>query len=258
VSEAKGPSRRRAPAPAAIAACLSALAQLAQLGAAAPAQAADAPSARGSDDSDYDFNWLDPDKKIYVLQNRKYTKADHALLSAMVGPGLSNSYRRTINFDPRFAYYFSENWGVEAFYTASSTSENQTFEALKQATTTLPVIREIRSQLGLLVQYVPWYAKINVFNQILYFDWYFSGGAGVVNSAFTANRAASSSPLDFRTESLTGLFLGTGQQFHLSRNFIVRLDFTGTYYRAPLFGQAGQDVSWFSNYNFGLGVGLKL
>jgi outer membrane beta-barrel protein len=214
-------------------------------------------STEAASGDEYSFNWLDPDKKIYVLQNRKYTKADRPELSLLVGMGLSNSYRKVYNVDPRFAYYFSEAWGIEGFYTTSFNSENDTFKALQHATTTLPVVREIRNQLGLMIHYVPWYAKINVFNKILYFDWYFAGGAGVANTEVDRQRSTSSAP-NFQPEALTALYFATGHQYHLSQNLTVRLDLTGTYYRAPLFGIPNDNMSWFSNYNFGFGVGLRL
>ena len=41
------------------------------------AERAPAASGDGSNsDDEYNFNWLDPEKKIYVLQNRKYLKAN--------------------------------------------------------------------------------------------------------------------------------------------------------------------------------------
>ncbi|MEK6704889.1 MAG: hypothetical protein AABZ06_03800, partial [Bdellovibrionota bacterium] len=128
-----------------------------------------AESSAGDLGGEYNFTWLDPDKKIYVLQNRRYTKANKLFVSAMVGPGFSNPYRSSYNLDPRIAYYFSEALGFEAFYGLTSNSGNNTFDALQRASpNTWPLVREIRSQYGLLVHWVPWYAKINVFNKILY------------------------------------------------------------------------------------------
>ena len=41
------------------------------------AEAADVPVDNSG--NDYSFRWLDPDKKIYVLQNRKFTKANRPI-----------------------------------------------------------------------------------------------------------------------------------------------------------------------------------
>jgi outer membrane beta-barrel protein len=221
--------------------------------------AATAPST-AADDDEYSFNWLDPDKKIYVLQNRRYLKANHALLSVLIGPGLSNSYRNAFNVEPRLAYYFSEAWGVEFFYTNTFNQPNATVSALQRATsTTLAVVREIHSELGAMVHYVPWYAKINVFNKILYFDWYLAAGAGTVHSILTDSGSSSSPATGVAklTQDSGSFFLGTGHQFHLSENVVFRLDFTGAFYNAQIDTTNG-DKTWYSNFNFGVGLGLRL
>lgn len=206
---------------------------------------------------EYNFDWMDQDKKIYVLQNRKFQKANRALLSMMVGRGISNPYRDTFNIDPRLAYYFSEEFGIEGFYNVVSNRNSGTFEALQQASpSTLPVVREIRAIYGGLIHWAPWYAKINVFNNILHFDWFFSLGAGQLRSDMDINTRAGS-PSNIVSENLFAVYAGTGQQFSLSSNWVARLDFLGAFYRAPLFGDTG-DQSWFSNYNFDVGIGLRL
>jgi outer membrane beta-barrel protein len=170
----------------------------------------------------------------------------------MGGTGFSNSYRTTYNLDPRLAYYFTEALGIEAFFTLTANSANNTFEALVGTNTNVkPVIREIRTQMGLLGHWVPWYAKINVFNKILYFDWYFSGGAGQMRTQVSNNNVTN------LPQDLFALYLGTGHQYHLGDRFLVRLDFTAAIYRAQVFGDRG-DSAWYSNYNAGIGLGLKL
>ncbi len=208
----------------------------------------------GSND-EYSFKWLDPEKKIYVLQNRRYTKTNRVLLSLLTGPGFSNAYRSTWSLQPRAAYYFSEEWGFEVFYSKVFNWQNNTYKALSSTGTTLyPVINEIRGEFGALVHWVPWYAKINVFNSIIYFDWYFAGGLGAVNHSMTTSTTNVNS---FTSSDDLGLYLATGHQYHLSETFTVRLDFMGTYYRAPLTVQTGDKV-WFSNYDFTFGLGVRL
>jgi outer membrane beta-barrel protein len=212
-------------------------------------------SSNANSNDEYSFKWLDPEKKIYVLQNRRYLKSGHLMLSVMGGPGFSNAYRNTFSVQPRVTYYFSEDWGFEVFYSKIFNSENNTFKALTSTgTNVFPVIHEVRSSMGALIHWVPWYAKINVFNSILYFDWYFSGGLGAVTDAMTTS---TTNPNSFSTEDQLGVFVGTGHQYHLSETFTVRLDFMGTYYRAPLTVSTGEKV-WFSNYDFTFGLGIRL
>jgi outer membrane beta-barrel protein len=212
--------------------------------------------AKENDDDEYNFNWLDPEKKIYVLQNRKYTKQGKLFVSALFGSGFSNPYRSTLNVEPRVGYYLTENIGVEFFYTYTSNSTNNAQRALENASTTLPVIREIRSQMGVMLNWAPWYAKINVFNKVLYFDWFLSAGVGSMNT-FVDTRTTVAAASNYQPQTLTGIFVGTGHQFYISQTFTARLDFSGSFYQAQVFGTSGEST-WFSNFNLGLGIGLRL
>jgi len=208
-----------------------------------------------SGNDEYNFSWLDKDKKIYVLQNRKFLRGGHAILSVMGGSGFSNPYRTTYQLDPRIAFYFNETWGVELFYTSIFNSPNSVAAALAQAApNTFPDIREIRAQYGGMVHYVPWYAKINVFNTILHFDWYFGVGVSAI-SAFV-DTAQLGTQSNYQQQSLTGLVVSTGHEYHLSQSFLARIDLTGVFYSAPVLGLSGNS-SIYSNYNFGVGLGWR-
>lgn len=200
---------------------------------------------------DFDFSWLDPDKRVYVLQNRKYQKSGKVYLSLLGGIGAHDSYRNTYSIAPKLAFYFSEEWGIELFYTYSFNVENNAAQALNQASPgAQPVVREFQSQMGGLLHWAPWYAKINVFNSILYFDWYFEAGAGMLQ----ANLFQLGNPAG--NQNLLGVFLGTGHQFHLSQHWSIRLDVLATLYSAPIFGTTG-DNAWFSAFNFNIGLGFR-
>lgn len=203
---------------------------------------------------EYSFKWLDPDKRIYVLQNRRFTKANHLTATLLGGIGLSNPYRSSFQVAPRATYYINETLGIEFFYSKEFNRQNNTYQAfLLSGSQTRPAVREIRSEYGAMMQWVPWYAKINFFNQILYFDWYLSGGAGSLSSSVGVKPDGS----DFINQDHLGLYWGTGHIYHLSQSFALRLDLTGAYFQAYNQGSTGAKV-WYSNYNFGLGFGLSL
>ncbi len=209
-----------------------------------------------AEDDEYNFSWLDPDKKVYVLQNRRYTKNHKVMAYLMGSTGFSNPYRSDIGLSPRISFYFAEWIGLEAFYETWGNSENTTFQGLRRSSpNALPIVREMRSFMGVNAHFVPWYAKINVFNRILYFDWFFSAGAGTVSTALdtrTSINAASS----YRTEEYFGLFLGTGHIYHVSQRFLVRLDYQAALYSALDLGTTG-DSTWFSHSSFAAGFGLR-
>ncbi len=216
-------------------------------------------SAHASDD--YDFSWLDPEKKIYVLQNRKFRKTGGVHLSVLGGMGISEPYRQAFQYQPRVGFWFNEDFGLEAFYTGRFNSPNGTYKTFAQAVVgTGPFIREIDSQIGVLLNWAPWYSKINVFNSILYFDWYFSFGLGTMATEI-GPREKKDAPNDWTSQNLFAIYLGTGQLFHVSERFSVRLDLLGHFYSAEIYGGkpgAPADKALFSNTSVNLGVGFKL
>lgn len=226
----------------------------------------DVSSSFASDENDYNFSWLDPEKKIYVLQNRRYRK-EGVDLSVLGGTALGEAYRTVYMVEPRLAYWVNEDFGFEAFYSDRFNTINNSYRALDQAISTggvskSPYIREVTSELGLLFNWAPWYAKINVFNSIIYFDWYFSAGAGILNSQIGPKTISdtASAPL-WKQENLFAVYLGTGQLFHLSEHWNARLDFLGHFYNAAIYGGlpgAPADKSLFSAFDLNLGLGYKL
>ncbi len=222
-----------------------------------------APAFAAEDDNEYNFSWLDPDKKIYVLQNRKYRKAKRVHLSLMGGSGIAETYRQTWQVEPRIGTWFNEDFGIEGFYSIRFNSPNNSYRALTNAIGTggvSPLIREKNSLYGLLFNWAPWYAKINVFNTILYFDWYFSLGGGGVSSS-VGKRTKAEDPNSWKEETLFAAFLGTGQMFHLSESVDMRLEFMGHFYSADIYGGSattGAQTSIYSNFTVNLGIGVKL
>jgi outer membrane beta-barrel protein len=126
--------------------------------------------------------------------------------------------------------------------------------ALRQRSTALPFVREVRSYFGGQATFAPFYAKLNLFNKIIYFDWLFFVGGGVVNTANDLNTVSNAAP-NIKTESSFGLFYGTGMNFFLSKHFSVRFDLQGINYGAT--GAIGENKR-FNNFDFTLGAGFFL
>ena len=105
-------------------------------------------AAEESQKGEYNFNWLDPDKKIYVLQNRKYLKTNRVLFSGMTGVGTSNAYRKVYNFDFRMAYSFSEEFGIEGFFQFSKNSVVKIYSPNPLAGSSLAIIPKYEGEMA--------------------------------------------------------------------------------------------------------------
>lgn len=200
------------------------------------------------------FQWLDPDKKVYVLQNRKYQKTKEFFFSLLGGLGLSQPYTSSVQLEPRVSFYLSEEFGFEVFYAWIDHRRNSTYESLEATSpNVLPVIRTLSRTYGAGVHWVPWYAKIHVFGSIFYFDWYFGTGVGRLEAAVDTRVRVT----DAIQEKPQGLFHGyfqTGHLFYFSAHWLFRWDLTGLFFRAPLAGFTGAS-SWFSDFHWSVGIG---
>jgi outer membrane beta-barrel protein len=193
-----------------------------------------APALRADEKDLYDFMWLDPDKKVYVLQNKVHKKAKTVYFNAGYGQGLSSNFQDTTMLHTNFGFYFSEEWAIEGIYTKYSNSDNDAMENLKKLNGSIPFIRKTESNYGLLAKWSPFYGKINTFNKIFYFDWSFGLGLGKLNTKSNATSVAN--PLQansYKDEKYTSLIAKTGVSFHATKNIHVGMDLIMNNYKAP-------------------------
>ena len=61
----------------------------------------------------YDFLWLDPDKKVYVLQNKVHKKEHTVYANVGIGTGLSSDFQDTSMFHANAGFFFTEEWGIK-------------------------------------------------------------------------------------------------------------------------------------------------
>jgi outer membrane beta-barrel protein len=196
-------------------------------------------------DNEYDFSWLDPDKKIYVVQNRKYVKARHMELALNGGIGIGEPYRQRRIVLPRAFYYFNEHWGISVLGGFVRNEENGNMVAIKTASTAssvIPVVRDVQSFIGGSAVWLPFYGKINMFNQMFYIDWHFEAGLGSAKTEIDLNRSATGAP-NIEEATYTTYHWGTGMKFFITRNIAARLDYLAVFYKAP----TGIDGSTTSN-----------
>ncbi|WPU65740.1 outer membrane beta-barrel domain-containing protein [Peredibacter starrii] len=208
----------------------------------------------------YNFSWLDNDKEIYVLQNRKFRKVGNVYVGATAAYNLSQDFLDAYGGTIRGGYFFTEDWGVELIYGKNTNSENDTAKGVKEQGT-VPFYRQIDSFMGAMLMWSPFYSKINTFNRIFYFDWMFGFGVGTITTKDNRNKfdTAAANTNALTDESQTGALWNTGFRFYINEHWSLRLDLTGQTYKADKTKKAGTGPTsttskLYNNYDLGLGL----
>src|SRR5690606_16951141 len=141
----------------------------------------------------YNFSWLDKDKEIYVLQNRKFRKDGKLYVGGTAAYNLSQNFLTAYGGTLRAGYFFSEDWGIEFLYGKNTNSENDTAKGVKEQGS-VPFYRQIDSFMGAMLMWSPFYSKINTFNRIFYFDWMFGAGVGSITTKDNRNKFDTTAP----------------------------------------------------------------
>ncbi len=193
-----------------------------------------APALRADEKDLYDFMWLDPDKKVYVLQNKVHKKDKTVYLNLGYGQGLTSTFVDTSMIHTNFGFYFTEEWAIEGLYTKYSNSDNEALSNLKRLNGSIPFIRKTDSNFGVLAKWSPFYGKINTFNKIFYFDWSFGLGLGKLNTTSNAKSVAVPAQANtYADEKYTSFIAKTGLSFHATKNIHIGLDLIMNNYKAP-------------------------
>ena len=182
----------------------------------------------------YDFLWLDPDKKVYVLQNKLYKKEHSFYADVGYLANFTSKFQDTRGVAIRAGYYFHEEWGLEVFYNQYSNSNNDDFRNVQFINEAEPFVRRLNSTYGAMLIWSPFYGKINTFNQIYYFDWSFGAGVSKINAESNLKTVTQTNvPNNYAKENYTGAVLKTKVKFHLTENVHLGLEYMNTYYNAP-------------------------
>lgn len=192
------------------------------------------PTATAAEKDLYDFLWLDPDKKVYVLQNKVHKKEHTVYAGLGVGLGLSSTFQDTSLFHGNVGFYLTEELAVEGLYTSYSNKDNEALENLKRLNGSIPFIRKTKSNYGVIAKWSPFYGKINTFNKIFYFDWSFGLGLGKLNTE--SNAATVGNPAmanNYSSESYTTLLGKTELTLHATKNIHFGLGIIMNSYKAP-------------------------
>ena len=208
----------------------------------------------------YEFSWLDPDKEVYVLQNRKFRKAGHLHLNAGGGITTSGAFVNSTTIQGRAGYFITEDYGLEVLYAKNSGKENDTAKGVRssgpQGTGTTPFRRIVDNYYGAMFLWSPFYSKINTFNSIVYMDWIF--GVGYAQLKEKNNKLAFQSAALANQETLeshSGVLWEAGLKFYLDQSFSIRTDLTSVLYSANNISTSGSTMK--TNYDATVSLGYS-
>jgi outer membrane beta-barrel protein len=217
-------------------------------------------SVRAGETDTYNFSWLDPDKEVYVLQNRRYRKANRLHVYAGAGKNISAPFVDSTTIQGRIGYYFMEEYGFEGGYGKSSGKENNTAKQVRNegGSGSVPFRRIVDSYYGGMFLWSPFYSKINTFNTIIYYDWIFGVGIGKVRESNNTDElqiGAGSYPDN--VEEHSALLWNIGIKVFLGTNLSARVDVTAVHYKATSPTIGSTEKLWNDNFDLGFMLGYN-
>ncbi len=208
----------------------------------------------------YEFSWLDTDKEVYVLQNRKYRKAGKLHVNLGGGITTSGAFVDSTAIQGRAGFFFTEDLGLEGIYSKNFGKENATAKGVRASssgggTGVAPFRRIVDSYYGAMLLWSPFYSKINTFNKIVYMDWIFGLGYAQLKESNNKLRMQSINFEGVETlETHSGILWSAGMKFYISESFSVRTDLTAIHYSANNILTTGS--SFKTNFDATVALGL--
>ena len=190
----------------------------------------------------YQFKWLDPDKKVFVLQEKTYENRRRVYFDLGYGTSRFSDFQDTSVIHADMGWYFAEEWGIELLYHSYSNSNNDSYKAVQRQVTVIPFIIKVESALGGLLVYSPFYGKLNTYNLIYYLDWSFGLGAASLDTQDNYASFVANSNNDLYVDKKRSAFIAKTQvRFFVTKNFHLNLDYTSFFVKAPEPGTGGNE-----------------
>ena len=188
-----------------------------------------------------DLARLAPFADVSMIQKRYLPRTGRFEAYIAATTILNDAFFTSVGADGRFAYYFSEKYGLELQAMAMMSGDRRATEDLRKnvgiATTAFVMPK---SYFGLDFKWSPVYGKMTLRNKrIVHFDMYFSAGGG------STSHSQGSSPT---------LHLGTGQNFAITKAMTFRWDISLNTYSATTTVGSNKGSSTYQNLYLGAGV----
>lgn len=189
---------------------------------------------RAGEENLYDFLWLDPDKAVYVLQNKIHKKENTIYMDVGYLTNLTSAFQDTQGVAVKAGWYFHEEWAIEGLYLGYDNSNNDNYRNVQLINESVPFVRRHVSTTGLGIVWSPFYGKINTFNKIVYFDWSFGVGVAKIETESNLKTVSDAAAKDsYTSDSHSGGYLKSAVKFHYNEHVHIGVEWVGTRYKAP-------------------------
>lgn len=204
----------------------------------------------------YDFLWLDPDKSVYVLQNKIHPKDNSFFVDLGYMMNMTSTFQETSGAQIKLGYFLNENWAIEFSHLKYSNSDNSTLKSVESVAGLAPFIRRPLSSSTVFAVWSPFYGKINTFNQIYYFDWSFGVGTGAYKMESNLDTAELKTENRFEDENYTPIQLKTTFKFHINKSLNIGLELLNTNFEAGT-PKNPKSKSWDQNNDLIFSIGAS-
>lgn len=205
----------------------------------------------------YDFLWLDPDKSVFVLQNKVHPKDSSIYLDLGYVTSISSTFQDTTGAQLKFGYFLSEDFAIELNYINYSSVNNSAYDSVEVSSGVVPFIRRPISSASIFLMWSPFYGKINTFNQIYYFDWAFGVGSGSYKTESNIDTAGLENVKDtYKAESYSPIQFKTNVKFHINESLHIGIEYLNTNFQAGTPKDKGAS-KWTQNNDLILSVGVS-
>lgn len=212
---------------------------------------------RAGEDDLYDFLWLDPDKTVYVLQNKIYPKDKSFYADFGYVTGITSTFQDTSGGQLKLGYFFSEEWAIEYNLIQYSNSNNSSYKNVEFVNEVAPFVRRPISSNSLFLIYSPFYGKINTFNKIYYFDVSFGVGTGSFVAESNLKTATDPNRNEYSTETYTPVQLKATTKLHLNKNVHLGIEFLSTNFNAHADPKDQNKKSWKRSNDLIFSIGVS-
>lgn len=206
----------------------------------------------------YEFLWLDPDKSVYVLQNKVHPKDNSFYVDLGYASNQTSNFQDTTGAQLKAGYYFKEEYAIEFSYMQWNNSNNTAFKSVGAVNGAEPFVVRPVSNASVFFIWSPFYGKINNFNEIYYFDWSFGVGTGQFNveSSLDSNIESPNSPNVYKDETFIPVQLKTNVKFHVNKRVHVGLEFLNTNFQTATPSSPNTE-KWRQNNDLVFSIGVS-